>query len=222
MEVLNIVACYTKVCLQNFLENFLSVLLSYRVVVAAVLSLCFHVRSQRLSLDYRVALPTNNEYILKRFSNSCQKSTVRKRISEATFVEPWQELRLQWEFQIGSAMRIYVKSGILTDETRCLHCETMTATYDTFFELFEKLQLNLDIKCREHIFPSQVLQGQLKHGKYIAIKVISAQSRLGVGEFLTEINVICQIEHANLRSSIVVAVEKILEFWSTNTWRITA
>lgn len=41
-------------------------------------------------------------------------------------------------------------------------------------------------------------QGQLKGGKVAAIKVLSAQSKQGVKEFLTEINVISEIEHENL------------------------
>lgn len=41
-------------------------------------------------------------------------------------------------------------------------------------------------------------QGQLKGGIVAAIKVLSAQSRQGVKEFLTEINIISEIEHENL------------------------
>lgn len=41
-------------------------------------------------------------------------------------------------------------------------------------------------------------QGRLKDGKIAAIKVLSAESRQGVKEFLTEINVISEIEHENL------------------------
>ena len=41
-------------------------------------------------------------------------------------------------------------------------------------------------------------QGLLKDGKVAAIKVLSAESRQGVKEFLTEINVISEIEHENL------------------------
>ncbi|KAF5730799.1 LRR receptor-like serine/threonine-protein kinase [Tripterygium wilfordii] len=43
-----------------------------------------------------------------------------------------------------------------------------------------------------------VYKGRLKNGKIAAIKVLSAESRQGVGEFLTEINVISEIEHENL------------------------
>ncbi|GAV80869.1 Transposase_21 domain-containing protein/Pkinase_Tyr domain-containing protein/Transpos_assoc domain-containing protein, partial [Cephalotus follicularis] len=39
---------------------------------------------------------------------------------------------------------------------------------------------------------------QLKDGKIAAIKVLSAQSKQGVKEFLTEIGVISEIEHDNL------------------------
>ncbi|KAF7835256.1 cold-responsive protein kinase 1 [Senna tora] len=43
-----------------------------------------------------------------------------------------------------------------------------------------------------------VFKGRLKDGKVAAIKVLSAESRQGVREFLTEINVISEIEHENL------------------------
>lgn len=41
-------------------------------------------------------------------------------------------------------------------------------------------------------------QGVFKDGSVAAIKVLSADSRQGVQEFLTEINVIANIEHDNL------------------------
>ncbi|XP_020532916.1 cold-responsive protein kinase 1 isoform X2 [Jatropha curcas] len=43
-----------------------------------------------------------------------------------------------------------------------------------------------------------VYKGRLKDGKIAAIKVLSAESRQGAKEFLTEINVISEIEHENL------------------------
>ncbi|XP_061339255.1 cold-responsive protein kinase 1-like [Gastrolobium bilobum] len=43
-----------------------------------------------------------------------------------------------------------------------------------------------------------VYKGRLKDGKIAAIKVLSAESKQGVREFLTEINVIAEIEHENL------------------------
>ncbi|CAN8312328.1 unnamed protein product [Cochlearia groenlandica] len=43
-----------------------------------------------------------------------------------------------------------------------------------------------------------VYKGRLKDGKIAAIKVLSAESRQGVREFLTEINVISEIKHDNL------------------------
>ncbi|XP_059662299.1 cold-responsive protein kinase 1-like [Cornus florida] len=43
-----------------------------------------------------------------------------------------------------------------------------------------------------------VYKGMLKNGKIAAIKVLSAESRQGVREFLTEIKVISNIEHENL------------------------
>jgi serine/threonine protein kinase len=53
-----------------------------------------------------------------------------------------------------------------------------------------------------------VYKGRLKDGKLAAIKVLSAQSRQGVGEFLTEINVITEIEHENLVKLYGCCVEK--------------
>ncbi|XP_010539590.1 PREDICTED: putative serine/threonine-protein kinase [Tarenaya hassleriana] len=43
-----------------------------------------------------------------------------------------------------------------------------------------------------------VYKGRLKDGKIAAIKVLSTESRQGVREFLTEINVISEIQHENL------------------------
>lgn len=51
------------------------------------------------------------------------------------------------------------------------------------------------------LMPSVVifaLQGKLKNGKMAAIKVLSTESTQGVKEFLTEIQVISEIEHENL------------------------
>ncbi|XP_050220271.1 cold-responsive protein kinase 1 [Mercurialis annua] len=54
-----------------------------------------------------------------------------------------------------------------------------------------------DHKIGEGGFGS-VYKGRLKDGKIAAIKVLSAESRQGAKEFLTEINVISEIEHENL------------------------
>ncbi|KAG9439650.1 hypothetical protein H6P81_019815 [Aristolochia fimbriata] len=54
-----------------------------------------------------------------------------------------------------------------------------------------------DCKIGEGGFGS-VYKGTLKGGEAAAIKVLSAESRQGVREFLTEINVISDIEHENL------------------------
>lgn len=43
-----------------------------------------------------------------------------------------------------------------------------------------------------------VVQGKLRDGTLAAIKVLSADSKQGVREFLTEIKVITSIEHENL------------------------
>ncbi|XP_058727458.1 cold-responsive protein kinase 1-like [Vicia villosa] len=53
-----------------------------------------------------------------------------------------------------------------------------------------------------------VYQGRLKGGKLAAIKVLSAESRQGVKEFLTEINVISEIEHENLVKLYGCCVER--------------
>ncbi|KAL9297973.1 hypothetical protein ACSQ67_023869 [Phaseolus vulgaris] len=44
----------------------------------------------------------------------------------------------------------------------------------------------------------EVYKGKLRNGSQVAIKVLSAESRQGVREFLTEIKVISSIEHENL------------------------
>ncbi|XP_006836383.2 putative serine/threonine-protein kinase [Amborella trichopoda] len=43
-----------------------------------------------------------------------------------------------------------------------------------------------------------VYKGKLKNGRLVAVKVLSAESKQGTQEFLTEINVISSIEHENL------------------------
>ncbi|KAK7334956.1 hypothetical protein VNO80_26725 [Phaseolus coccineus] len=53
-----------------------------------------------------------------------------------------------------------------------------------------------------------VYKGQLKDGKVAAIKVLAADSRQGVKEFLTEINVISEIEHENLVKLYGCSVDK--------------
>jgi serine/threonine protein kinase len=52
-----------------------------------------------------------------------------------------------------------------------------------------------------------VYKGTLKYGKVAAIKVLSAESRQGVREFLTEIKVVSDIEHENLVKLIGCCVE---------------
>jgi serine/threonine protein kinase len=51
-------------------------------------------------------------------------------------------------------------------------------------------------------------QGRLKGGILAAIKVLSAESKQGVKEFLTEINMISEIEHENLVKLYGCCVEK--------------
>ncbi|KAL9322057.1 hypothetical protein ACSQ67_010110 [Phaseolus vulgaris] len=53
-----------------------------------------------------------------------------------------------------------------------------------------------------------VYKGRLKDGKVAAIKVLAADSRQGVKEFLTEINVISEIEHENLVKLYGCSVDK--------------
>ncbi|XP_076934211.1 cold-responsive protein kinase 1-like [Bidens hawaiensis] len=52
-----------------------------------------------------------------------------------------------------------------------------------------------------------VYKGRLKDGKVAAIKVLSAESQQGAREFLTEIKVICDIEHENLAKLCGCCVE---------------
>ncbi|KAF3496937.1 hypothetical protein DY000_02054962, partial [Brassica cretica] len=53
-----------------------------------------------------------------------------------------------------------------------------------------------------------VYKGRLKDGNIAAIKVLSAESRQGVKEFLTEINVISEIQHENLVKLYGCCVER--------------
>ncbi|OIW11635.1 hypothetical protein TanjilG_24841 [Lupinus angustifolius] len=53
-----------------------------------------------------------------------------------------------------------------------------------------------------------VYKGRLKNGKFAAIKVLSAESRQGEKEFLTEINTIAEIQHENLVKLYGCCVEK--------------
>ncbi|XP_057770706.1 cold-responsive protein kinase 1-like [Salvia miltiorrhiza] len=53
-----------------------------------------------------------------------------------------------------------------------------------------------------------VYKGKLKNGQMAAIKVLSAESRQGVREFLTEIQVISDIEHENLVKLYGCCVER--------------
>ncbi|KAK7243957.1 hypothetical protein RIF29_38772 [Crotalaria pallida] len=53
-----------------------------------------------------------------------------------------------------------------------------------------------------------VYKGRLKNGKFAAIKVLSAESRQGVKEFLTEINTIAEIQHENLVKLYGCCVER--------------
>ncbi|KAJ4977366.1 hypothetical protein NE237_002472 [Protea cynaroides] len=54
-----------------------------------------------------------------------------------------------------------------------------------------------------------VYKGRLRDGKVVAIKVLSAESRQGVREFLTEIKVISDVEHENLVKLYGCCVEGI-------------
>ncbi|XP_042483522.1 cold-responsive protein kinase 1-like [Macadamia integrifolia] len=54
-----------------------------------------------------------------------------------------------------------------------------------------------------------VYKGRLKDGKVVAIKVLSAESRQGVREFLTELQMISDIEHENLVKLYGCCVEGI-------------
>lgn len=53
-------------------------------------------------------------------------------------------------------------------------------------------------EARNLVFIIVDFQGKLKNGNIAAIKVLSAESRQGVREFVTEIKVISEIEHENL------------------------
>lgn len=80
--------------------------------------------------------------------------------------------------------------------------EDLSAIHDVHLYTYKQLRTATDDfnplnKIGEGGFGS-VYKGRLKDGKLIAIKVLSAESRQGVKEFLTEINTISKIEHENL------------------------
>lgn len=52
------------------------------------------------------------------------------------------------------------------------------------------------------------MQGVLKDGTRVAVKCLSAESKQGTNEFLTEINMISVIEHPNLVELIGCCVEE--------------
>lgn len=57
------------------------------------------------------------------------------------------------------------------------------------------------------LLPLQLCQGTLRDGVVVATKVLSAESRQGVREFLTEIDVISNVKHPNLVELIGCCVE---------------
>ncbi|KAJ7948892.1 Receptor-like kinase [Quillaja saponaria] len=80
--------------------------------------------------------------------------------------------------------------------------EEVSGIHDVKFYTYKELRVATEDfidsnKIGEGGFGS-VYKGRLKDGKFAAIKVLSAESRQGVREFLTEINVISEIEHENL------------------------
>jgi serine/threonine protein kinase len=50
-------------------------------------------------------------------------------------------------------------------------------------------------------------QGTIRNGREVAVKVLSAESRQGIREFLTEIDVISNVKHPNLVELIGCCVE---------------
>lgn len=52
-----------------------------------------------------------------------------------------------------------------------------------------------------------MLQGTIRNGREVAVKVLSAESRQGIREFLTEIDVITNVKHPNLVELIGCCVE---------------
>lgn len=52
-----------------------------------------------------------------------------------------------------------------------------------------------------------MFQGTIRNGRDVAVKVLSAESRQGVREFLTEIDVITNVKHPNLVELIGCCVE---------------
>lgn len=54
----------------------------------------------------------------------------------------------------------------------------------------------------------EIYQGTLKNGKQIAVKTLSAGSKQGVREFLTEINTISNVKHPNLVELVGCCVQE--------------
>jgi serine/threonine protein kinase len=52
-----------------------------------------------------------------------------------------------------------------------------------------------------------MFQGTIRNGREVAVKVLSAESRQGTREFLTEIDVITNVKHPNLVELIGCCVE---------------
>lgn len=50
-------------------------------------------------------------------------------------------------------------------------------------------------------------QGTIRNGREVAVKVLSAESRQGIREFLTEIDVISNVKHPNLVELVGCCVE---------------
>ncbi|KAL0375322.1 UNVERIFIED_CONTAM: Cold-responsive protein kinase [Sesamum radiatum] len=68
-----------------------------------------------------------------------------------------------------------------------------------------------------------VYKGVLRDGTQVAIKTLSAESKQGTNEFLTEINMISNIRHPNLVQLIGCCIEGTNRiYWCMNIWRTTA
>ncbi|KAK3198428.1 hypothetical protein Dsin_021843 [Dipteronia sinensis] len=97
---------------------------------------------------------------------------------------------------------LFSRRGVSSTKRPFEVIEELSGIHNTKLYTYRELRIATDDfspinKIGEGGFGS-VYKGRLKGGRLAAIKVLSAESRQGVKEFLTEINMISEIEHENL------------------------
>ena len=65
--------------------------------------------------------------------------------------------------EFSSISYVYIHQGILTNETRCLQCETVTARDETFFDLSLDIEQNSSItSCLKNFSSTETLNAEDK------------------------------------------------------------